>query len=114
MLQQWCVEEKEDAGTVAVFVSVIDQYGPQRVLKILDEVVPERSADLVVSTVHAAKGLEWDRVKVHSDFFRRDTEEEMRVAYVAVTRARRELDKHLLDLAYESLRPQESVASATT
>lgn len=59
--------------------------------------------DVIVSTAHKAKGLEWDRVRIGDDFFgpKEDADlgavvmppaEELRLAYVAVTRAQKELD----------------------
>jgi superfamily I DNA/RNA helicase len=66
----------------------------------LSRATPETEADYVVSTIHRAKGLEWDRVKVCGDFrFKIDDEgrttlidEEKRLLYVALTRARTEMD----------------------
>jgi hypothetical protein len=65
---------------------------------------PSRQPDVIVSTAHKAKGLEWDRVRIGDDFKgpKVDAEtdqvlempdpEELRLAYVAVTRAQQELD----------------------
>lgn len=58
---------------------------------------------VTLSTVHKAKGLEWDQVKIHSDFseLSADTpQEEINLLYVAVTRAihRLQLNKNLIDL----------------
>ncbi|MEQ7008322.1 DEAD/DEAH box helicase family protein, partial [Actinopolymorpha sp. B17G11] len=73
--------------------------------------------DVVVSTAHKAKGLEWDRVRIGDDFQAptRDNEtgqvtstpspEELRLAYVAVTRARKELDPGSLDYVYDHTDP---------
>lgn len=49
---------------------------------------------VTVSTVHASKGLEWDDVWIASadgQSFRPENEEDVRLAYVAVTRARNNL-----------------------
>jgi superfamily I DNA/RNA helicase len=62
--------------------------------------VDPRDADLVVSTVHKVKGLEWPRVQIdarlvpeQSDGQTADgSKDELRVAYVAVTRAQEVLD----------------------
>lgn len=59
--------------------------------------------DVVVSTAHKAKGLEWGKVKIGDDFRGPDVDpetgdvtfpqpEEIRLAYVAVTRAQKQLD----------------------
>jgi superfamily I DNA/RNA helicase len=60
-------------------------------------VAEESRADLVLSTVHKAKGREWPRVAIADDFspFRRMkhgretvSREDVRLIYVALTRAR--------------------------
>ena len=68
--------------------------------------------DVMVSTAHKSKGLEWDRVRIGYDFpAPRDNEDgggvqlpsddEFKLAYVAVTRAKKELDVGGLDYVYE-------------
>lgn len=76
-----------------MMVDLIDEYGPEVILRAVDSSTPEAKARLVVSTAHKAKGREWDTVKCHSDF-RTDKagEEEWRLMYVAITRARQHLD----------------------
>ena len=72
--------------------------------------------DVVVSTAHKAKGLEWDRVRIGDDFRgpKEDPQtgellmpapEELRLAYVAVTRARKELDPGSLAYVYDYTDP---------
>ena len=58
-----------------------------------DDLVPPQRSDLTVSTIHRAKGLEYDRVVLVDDgLLQRDvTAEETRVIFVALTRARSEL-----------------------
>jgi hypothetical protein len=60
-----------------------------------DELVAPSPADIVVSTVHRAKGLEFDLVFTHvrPDMGKSDSErlEELRVVYVAFSRARDEI-----------------------
>jgi superfamily I DNA/RNA helicase len=64
--------------------------------------VPPHRADIIVSTVHKAKGMEWDTVKLHDDFpelvyfSRKDRcykvkKAEVYCLYVAITRARKQL-----------------------
>lgn len=76
----------------------------------------EAPIDVVVSTAHKAKGLEWNRVKIAADFRGPQEEvnertgesemtwpepEEMRLAYVAVTRAQEALDPGSLAWAFD-------------
>lgn len=81
-------------------VKLIDSEGVDYLRLILTRVTPEAEADYVISTVHGAKGLEWDAVRLAGDFkFKTDDEgdltmtpEEKRLLYVAMTRAKRVLD----------------------
>jgi superfamily I DNA/RNA helicase len=81
-------------------VQIIDREGTDYLRTLLSRISPEDKADYVVSTVHRAKGFEWDRVRVTGDFrFKTEddgrttmTDEEKRMLYVALTRARRLLD----------------------
>ncbi|MFI6368837.1 UvrD-helicase domain-containing protein [Nocardia sp. NPDC050630] len=68
--------------------------------------------DVIVSTAHKAKGLEWDQVRIGDDFkgpkrhpstgeLILPSAEELRLAYVAVTRARRVLDPGSLAYAFD-------------
>jgi hypothetical protein len=72
--------------------------------------------DVFVSTAHKAKGLEWDRVRIGGDFKGPQPDpdtgepvmpapEELRLAYVAVTRAQKELDPGSLAYVYEHTSP---------
>ncbi|KIF71865.1 hypothetical protein HY68_01285 [Streptomyces sp. AcH 505] len=92
----------EEDGSLEVLVKLIDEHGTDAILAAADALATEARADLVVSTAHRAKGREWNRVRIHSDF-RPPTpdpktgnvvlsREEGRLAYVAVTRARQSLD----------------------
>jgi len=101
-------------------VDLVDTHGAQTILRAVERLAPEERARVVVSTVHKAKGREWDSVRIGAGFNPPGTDEdgiqfpldpaEARLVYVAVTRA-----KHLLDPggiawidAYEST--QKSVA----
>ena len=73
-----------------------------RVLTLLI-VVDEKDADFTVTTCHKAKGREWDHVVIGDDFpqpvpGKEPRREELRLAYVAVTRGKRVVE--LGSLAY--------------
>lgn len=94
---------KEDDGSdIRVRVNLINQYGPQAILDVCANSTRMEDADVVISTAHKAKGLEWDRVKIGPDF-KAPTEEgetpskaELMLMYVAVTRAKVTLDSTTL------------------
>ncbi|MFC7633227.1 3'-5' exonuclease [Paraburkholderia humisilvae] len=86
---------------IAPYVKLIDDHGPDLLEEMVRASVPDRHADITISTAHKAKGLEFDSVRVEGDFrFFLDTEtnrmeqaeEETRLLYVAMTRARQWLD----------------------
>ena len=102
------VEWDPDGRDLLSFVDVIDEHGVDVVLATLNQLSAETDADVTVSTAHSAKGREWPRVRIATDFPEpTDPEEtdptgnplpgtiepeEARLAYVAVTRAQRQLD----------------------
>jgi hypothetical protein len=79
-----------------------ERYGSETILTAMRKLDSEDSAQVTLSTVHTAKGREWDRVRIASDFNEppRDefdhralpSPEDMMLAYVAVTRAKKVLD----------------------
>jgi hypothetical protein len=103
MVRQYAEEED---GSLRVLVKLIDEYGTEDIIAAADGLASETQAELVVSTAHRSKGREWPTVRIHGDFrapkpdpksglivLRR---EEARLAYVAVTRARQQLDNSAL------------------
>jgi hypothetical protein len=103
-VQEYCIEEKEEAGSLAVMVKMIDTYGPDAILEMASNCSAESDDDLdvILSTSHKAKGGEWDNVRIGQDFQpakRKDdaddgmpSREAMMLAYVSVTRAKLQLD----------------------
>ncbi|MFG2432561.1 UvrD-helicase domain-containing protein [Streptomyces sp. NPDC048590] len=89
-------------------VDLVDTHGTDAVLNAVHRLNPESTANVTVSTAHKSKGREWAGVKIADDFTPpRGTEgkddhgrpvpgpvdeTEARLAYVAVTRARQQLD----------------------
>jgi superfamily I DNA/RNA helicase len=96
-VQQY-VGEDHGGRDLAVFVKLIDEHGPEAVIRATSRLIEEKDADLVVSTAHKAKGREWSSVAIGNDFQDPDhsdramTREEQMLAYVSVTRAMHVLD----------------------
>lgn len=97
------VRHDSNAHELATWTRLIDEYG----IPALDNAITVASLwskeGAVVSTAHKAKGLEWDTVRIADDFAvllaraalsgnKEHLAEEKRLAYVAVTRARRCID----------------------
>jgi hypothetical protein len=87
---------------INTLITIVNEHTPQKVLDSLEASVSEEWADLVISTAHKAKGREWKRVLIHSDFERQVNKKTgelaapspsfLRLCYVAVTRAKKQLD----------------------
>ncbi|MBQ0827657.1 UvrD-helicase domain-containing protein [Streptomyces tagetis] len=98
-VREYAVEED---GSLEVLVKLIDEHGTTDILAAADGLCFEAQAELVVSTAHRSKGREWPAVRIHADFRAPKPDqktglvilprEEARLAYVAVTRAREQLD----------------------
>lgn len=101
--QEVCEYAQEAEGRdLKVFVTLINNYGADAVIRVADGTVSEDRADIVISTAHKAKGREWDTVKIAGDFQPKDDSDEpmsrseMMLLYVGVTRARLVLDNSAL------------------
>lgn len=81
---------------LALLFQLVDEHTPETLIEALEDQGPESAADVVISTAHKAKGREWESVTLADDFpdpEERDvSDEEMRLLYVAVTRAQLALD----------------------
>jgi hypothetical protein len=91
--------ESEEGKSIRTFVKLVERYGESKLRYYLSMVVQrETDSSLIISTAHKAKGREWDHVCVVDDFVvvKKDDEgqevgfdeEELRLLYVALTRAR--------------------------
>lgn len=98
---------EHDAGgaDLKTLVKLVDSHGPERILRIVDQLVDEHNADIVISTAHRAKGREWDTVRLAADFnepYKPDGSldvAEAMLTYVSVTRAKDVLDRRALSAA---------------
>lgn len=96
------VEQDSAGADLRAIVQLVDAHGPEAILAAVPRLTPEGDAAVIVSTAHKAKGREWDTVRIASGFDAPPVDDdgaqlpmplpEARLAYVAVTRARRHLD----------------------
>ncbi|MGW1278874.1 UvrD-helicase domain-containing protein [Streptomyces tsukubensis] len=101
--------ENDPAGRdLQPLVDLVARHGAGTLLQAAGQLVDEEHADITISTTHKAKGRQWDTVQIAGDFRPPPDQEETdahgkplpgaiddaeaRLAYVAVTRARRRLD----------------------
>ncbi|MEU9992854.1 UvrD-helicase domain-containing protein [Streptomyces sp. NPDC048045] len=92
-------EQDSAAADLKAIVELVDTYGPQQIIRTVQRMSDEAQARVVVSTVHKAKGREWNRVRIGAGFTPPDDDSPRnvhpaaaRLIYVAVTRARTQLD----------------------
>jgi len=87
------VDRDPDGAELKLLVSIIEKFGADAILDAVEGCVPEGPGVLSISTAHKAKGREWDRVRLDSTMGEfGDSDDELRLRYVAMTRARLHLD----------------------
>lgn len=87
------VQEDQLGNELELMVKLVDDFGVETILAALAQTIREDEADVIVSTAHKSKGREWDRVQLGDDFPPENpSDEELRLLYVAVTRAKLRLD----------------------
>lgn len=97
------VRHDSSAHELGTWTRLIEGFGVPTLNAAVTAATASTVSDVIVSTAHKAKGLEWDSVRIADDFAEKlakaallgDKEqlaEEKRLAYVAVTRARQHLD----------------------
>jgi superfamily I DNA/RNA helicase len=87
----------EQGEDLRLMVRLVNDFGAQAILDALEAQPDDAHADVVISTAHKSKGRQWGRVQIGNDFKAPKQDEpwppsEVRLAYVASTRAQRELD----------------------
>jgi len=92
------VEDGMASTELEATVRLIDTHGIEAVADALSRTVAEGYADVVITTCHKVKGLEWPKVQIADDWHApkrgADPSDDMAMlAYVAVTRAKDELDR---------------------
>lgn len=95
------VHRDAQGDDLKLLVNLVDRFGAETIARALETMPREADADLVISTAHRSKGREWASVRLASDFPAdqpggdgedEPSEDELRLLYVAATRARIELD----------------------
>jgi superfamily I DNA/RNA helicase len=108
-------EDEGEADDLQMMVQLVGEYGAEDLLDVVDNRLTSPSrADVTMSTVHGAKGLEWNSVQIGGDFKSPGYDTRDRpiplprplgmVAYVGVTRPKLRLGYGSLDWADEWLR----------
>lgn len=101
------VENDPEGGDLKLMVTLMDDFGPEAILAGLRAMPSEDAASVVISTAHKSKGREWDSVQIAGDFpdgeEREASDPELRLLYVALTRARKNLDPWAAPLLLKSI-----------
>jgi ATP-dependent exoDNAse (exonuclease V) beta subunit len=112
-VHEYC--ETSDGSDIKPLVKLVDEHGTEPLKKALSRISPMESADYVISTAHKAKGLEWQRVLIEDDYNYKVVKgeaqiapEELRLLYVAVTRAQSVLNVHHLMPLITTLRSSQA------
>ena len=91
--------ETSEGSDLKTLVKLVDEHGTETLNQAINSLTTLDKADYIISTAHKAKGLEWSRVQIDNDFYYDVTSqavkispEELRLLYVACTRAKVNLD----------------------
>ncbi|MFO1361346.1 MAG: UvrD-helicase domain-containing protein [Burkholderiales bacterium] len=94
--------ETPEGEELRSLVRIVQSFGVHGLIQALEKTVAQQeNADLVISTAHKSKGLEWETVKMADDFFGPKYDAlgqevidpaEVRLLYVTLTRAKREVE----------------------
>lgn len=105
--------QTDEGADLRPMVRLIDNYGIDAIVDMMarcidgsDKKQKDKVADVTIITAHKSKGLEWNRVLIHSDFKPAKSEDgpsdaDLRLMYVAVTRARLHLNATALDWVFD-------------
>ncbi len=93
--------ETDEGQSFGTLVKLADTHTIPKLIACLRKCSSIESAEVTMSTLHKAKGLEWNKVELLSDFAPKSeaesgkiaklSNEDLRILYVAVTRAKEEL-----------------------
>lgn len=94
------VEEEPAGSELSTLYRLVNENGAAEIAEIMKRADKATRPDVVISTAHKAKGCEWGSVRLAADFPPRVkagieqpvADEELRLLYVAITRAKQRLD----------------------
>jgi hypothetical protein len=88
------VDQDESGEDLKLMVRLMDNFGVSELRQALIQMPRPERAEVVISTAHRSKGQEWPTVQIGPDFPEqaKSSEADMRLLYVAITRAREILD----------------------
>lgn len=97
-LLEYCDESPDDLE-VSGLVKLIERFGAKALMAAMSKCSQQQNCDIMITTAHKSKGLEWDNVILYNDYgydINEDGEidasdEELNVVYVACTRAKKHL-----------------------
>ncbi|WP_378347428.1 3'-5' exonuclease [Acinetobacter baumannii] len=124
-LMDYCDECPNDLE-VSGMVKLIERFGAKALMAAISRCSNQQRPDIIVTTAHKSKGLEWDNVILYNDFgYDIDesgaleiSDEEMNVIYVAATRAKKNLCisgiHDLLNLLYKKTGANFEMADEST
>lgn len=91
----WLKKTDEDLDLdLLQLASICRKNHPASIIHVLSDHRQHSKPDLVITTAHKSKGLEWDNVELGGDFpdpYYNENDEEKRLFYVAMTRAKSNL-----------------------
>ncbi|MGO6842638.1 MULTISPECIES: UvrD-helicase domain-containing protein [Rhizobium] len=107
----------DEGAHLVMFVNLVAKRGEKQLMWALNRTVDEEKADLVISTAHKSKGREWKSIRLMDDFLRSSPTDkensgpdpaEMRLLYVALTRAKESLEapSTTMDFVERGITPQ--------
>jgi len=87
------VQKDPNGSELGLMARLVEEFGTATILRAVDSSAPEAPGVMAVSTAHRSKGKEWPVVRIAEDMVDVDlTVDELRLRYVAFTRARLHLD----------------------
>lgn len=119
-LADYCLNSDEPNLDIVRPYRLYKKYGFDTLMRVFKRCWKKQDAQITVMTVHSSKGREWDNVILHDDFegvsfsVKRDkessevigfntSEAEARLMYVAVTRAKRNIDISGIQIAVHNI-----------